>query len=119
MFSQVKDRKHIEQKFQSVALVMPQGWDSGCWWLKNFIVGICNGAPSTVRSIFELCIPLIMVQKKRYTKKFLPLKRQEKMHLKMSSAEVVCFKQLPNITDVLSVEANSVDPEQTAPIGAF
>ena len=41
-----------------------------------------------------------------------------KMHLKMSSAEVVCCKQLPNITDKLSKEANRVDPEQTAPIGA-
>ena len=40
------------------------------------------------------------------------------MHLKMSSAEVVCFKKLPIITDELSIEANSVDPEQTAPIGA-
>ena len=40
------------------------------------------------------------------------------MHLKMSSAEVVCCKLLPNITDKLSIEANSVDPEQTAPIGA-
>ena len=35
----------------------------------------------------------------------------------MSSAEVVCCKLLPNITDELSIEANSVDPEQTAPIG--
>ena len=34
----------------------------------------------------------------------------------MSSAEVVCSKILPNITDELSIEANSVDPEQTAPI---
>ena len=33
----------------------------------------------------------------------------------MSSAEVVCCKQLPSITDELSMEANSVDPEQTAP----
>ena len=40
------------------------------------------------------------------------------MHLKMSSAEVVCCKQLPNISDELSIEANRVDPEQTAPIGA-
>ena len=36
----------------------------------------------------------------------------------MSSAEVVCCKLLPNITDVLSIEANSLDQEQTAPIGA-
>ena len=40
------------------------------------------------------------------------------MHLKMSSAEVVCCKKLLDITDELSIEANSVDPEQTAPIGA-
>ena len=40
------------------------------------------------------------------------------MHLKMSSVKVVCRKQLPSITDKLSIEANSVDPEQTAPIGA-
>ena len=40
------------------------------------------------------------------------------MHLKMLSAEVVCCEQLPNITDRLSIEANSVDPEQTVPIGA-
>ena len=29
----------------------------------------------------------------------------------MSSAEVVCCKKLPNISDELSIEANSVDPE--------
>ena len=40
------------------------------------------------------------------------------MYLKMSSAEVVCCKYLPSSTDELSIEANSVDPEQTAPIGA-
>ena len=37
----------------------------------------------------------------------------------MSSAEVVWCKKLPNITDELSIEANSMDPEQTAPIGAI
>ena len=36
----------------------------------------------------------------------------------MSSAEVVCCKYLPKITDKFSIEANSVDTEQTAPIGA-
>ena len=34
----------------------------------------------------------------------------------MLSAEVICCKKLPKITDELSIEANSVDPEQTAPI---
>ena len=37
------------------------------------------------------------------------------MHLKMLSAEVVCCKYLPSIADELSIQANSVDPEQTAP----
>ena len=45
-------------------------------------------------------------------------KRQEKMHMKMSSAEGVCCKYLPNFTDELSIEANSVGAGQTAPIGA-
>ena len=40
------------------------------------------------------------------------------MHWKMSSAEVVCCKELPNNIEELKIEANSVDPEQTAPIGA-
>ena len=40
------------------------------------------------------------------------------MHLKMSSAEVICCKKFPSITDEFSLEANSVDPEQSAPIGA-
>ena len=44
--------------------------------------------------------------------------QRKKMHLKMSSVEVVCCKKMPNITDELSIEANSLDPEQTAPIGA-
>ena len=40
------------------------------------------------------------------------------MHLKMASAKVVCCKKLPNITDELSIDANSLNPDQTAPIGA-
>ena len=34
----------------------------------------------------------------------------------MSSAEVVCCKQLPYITDESSIEAYSVDPEQTGAV---
>ena len=40
------------------------------------------------------------------------------MYLKMLSAGIVCCKKLPNITDLLSIEANRVEPEQTAPIRA-
>ena len=36
----------------------------------------------------------------------------------MLSSEVVCCKKLPNIIDELSIEANNMDPEQTAPVGA-
>ena len=31
VFSQIKDRKHIEQNFHSVARVMPRGATCGCW----------------------------------------------------------------------------------------
>ena len=31
VFSQIKDRKHIEQNFHSVARVMPRGGTCGCW----------------------------------------------------------------------------------------
>ena len=37
----------------------------------------------------------------------------------MSSAEVVRYKKLPNITDELSKEANSVDPEQSDLVTLF
>ena len=55
MFSQIEDRKHIEQNFHSVAVVMPQGWDLGVLGVKHFSVGICDGAPSTARS-FDLIL---------------------------------------------------------------
>ena len=56
--------------------------------------------------------------KSRYNLMFLnPYSAKKIMLLKMSSTEVVCCKQLPNITDELSIEANRVNPEQTAPIG--
>ena len=51
MLSQIKDRKHIEQNFHSVASFMPRGGTGG---VKNFSVGICDGAPSTVRSSYIL-----------------------------------------------------------------
>ena len=39
VFSPIKDRKHIEQNFYSVAGVMPQGWDLGCWGSKTLAWG--------------------------------------------------------------------------------
>ena len=49
MLSQIKDRKHIEQNYHSVAGIMPQSWGWG-GGVKNFSVGIHDGAPSTAPS---------------------------------------------------------------------
>ena len=53
VFSQIKDRKHIKQNFHSVDKVMPPGC-GGAGGVKNFSVGICDGAPSTARSSLTL-----------------------------------------------------------------
>ena len=50
VFSKIQDRKHIEQNFHSVAKVMPRDGTGRCWGVKNFSVGICDGASSTARS---------------------------------------------------------------------
>ena len=51
VFSQIKDRKHIEQDFYSDAGSCPRGGTWGCWGgVKNFSAGICYGAPSTALS---------------------------------------------------------------------
>ena len=59
MFSQIKDVKHIEWDFHSVALVMPNEWDLVVLLAKHFSVGICDGAPSTAHSslkhYFQTC----------------------------------------------------------------
>ena len=46
-------RKYIEQNFYSIAGFMSQGWDLGVLGVKNFSVGICDGAPSTAHSSFK------------------------------------------------------------------
>ena len=45
-----------------------------------------------------------------------PESAKKKMHLKMSSAEDVCCKKFAYITDKLSIQANSMDPEQTGAV---
>ena len=54
MFSQIKDRKYIEQSFHSVAKSCPGVGLQGAGGVKNFSVGICDGAPSTARSSLDL-----------------------------------------------------------------
>ena len=43
-------RKYIEQNFDSVVGDMPQGWDLEVLGVKNYRVGICDGAPLTAHS---------------------------------------------------------------------
>ena len=63
MFSQIKDRKHIEQNYHSVARIMRQGWDFGVLGCQNFSVGICDGAPSTARSRISFGSPWFSLPK--------------------------------------------------------
>ena len=48
----------------------------------------------------------------------LPLKCQENLHLKISSVYVVCWIFLQTFQSYFCIQANSVDPDQTAPKGA-
>ena len=54
MFSQIKEIKHIDESFHSVAGVMPQVWVLGVLGVKNFSIGLLVGAPSTARSSLTL-----------------------------------------------------------------
>ena len=67
---------------------------------------------------FYDCTDLVLIEQFDTGFLHLTLKAQRKNALKMSSAEVVGCKLSPYITDELSIEANSVDPVQTAPIRA-
>ena len=51
MFSQIKDKKHIEQNFHSVAKIMPRGWTCGCWGeSKTLALGFAM-APNRLRTL--------------------------------------------------------------------
>ena len=50
VFSKIKDMKHIKPNLHSFAWSMPQGWDLGCWGVKNLKVGICDSVQLTVHS---------------------------------------------------------------------
>ena len=62
MFSQIKDRKHIEQNFHSVAGVMPQGWDLGCWGSKALAWGFAM-APHRLRILVKMIAPRRALEK--------------------------------------------------------
>ena len=52
---QIKDRKHIEQNFCSVAKVMPRGGTSGCWGSKTFAWGFAM-APHRLHTLVRFAI---------------------------------------------------------------
>ena len=53
VFSQIKDGKHIEQNFHFVARVMPRVGLGGAGGVKNFSLGIFDGAPSIACSCLK------------------------------------------------------------------
>ena len=61
VFSQIKDRKHIEQNFYSVAKVMPGVGLRGAGGVNNFCLGNCDGAPSTAHSSFYITFKWVQV----------------------------------------------------------
>ena len=84
MYSQIKDRKHIEQNFHSVARVMPWGGTWGAGGVKNFSVEICDGAPSTARS----CLKLILKKKSTDVNKSVKITQQLRVNTSSYPASI-------------------------------
>ena len=55
VFSQIKDRKHVEQNFHSVARVMPWGWICGCWGESKTLAWGFAMAPHRLRVLVVTC----------------------------------------------------------------
>ena len=51
VFSQIKDRKHIEQNFHSVARVMPRGGTYRCWGESKTLAWGFAMAPHRLRAL--------------------------------------------------------------------
>ena len=54
-FLHIKDRKHIEQNFHSVAGVVPQGWDLGVLGGSKTLAWGFAMAPHQLRILFCFC----------------------------------------------------------------
>ena len=57
MFSQIKDRKHIEQNFYSVAGIMPQGWVLGVLGGQKTLAWGFVMAPHGLLILVDICHP--------------------------------------------------------------
>ena len=53
VFSQIKERKHIEQNFHSVAKVMPRSGTTGCWGESKTLVWGFAMAPHRLHALVE------------------------------------------------------------------
>ena len=56
VFSQIKDRKYIEQNFHSVARVMPWGGTCGCWGESKTLAWGFVMSPHRLRALVTFCI---------------------------------------------------------------
>ena len=54
VFSQIKDRKQIEQNFHSVASVMPRGGTCGCWGESKTLAWGFAMAPHRLRALVKI-----------------------------------------------------------------
>ena len=61
MFSQIKDRIHIEQNFHSVAWVMPQEWDLGVLDGSKSLARGFAMAPHRLRRLVYIAMKIIFL----------------------------------------------------------
>ena len=61
VFSQIKDRKHIEQNFHSVARVMPRVGLMGAGGESKTLAWGFAMAPHRLRALVHICIHIIFV----------------------------------------------------------
>ena len=79
---------------------------------------------SSISNVWAVCMEIIQFNFKLnevvilIIDSTLTFKAPAKMHLKMSSAELICFIYLLTSLTNVSLQANSVDPDQMAPSGA-
>ena len=59
VFLQIKDRKHIEQNFHSVAKVMPRGGTAGCWGESKTLAWGFAMAPHRLRALVYLILEIL------------------------------------------------------------
>ena len=67
VFSQIKDRKHIEQNFHSVARVMPWGGTYRCWGESKTLAWGFAMAPHRLRALVFSVLKFVIFVGQFYT----------------------------------------------------